>query len=111
MEANNIKIPFWIKIKTMLFGKSFFKGCEITTSKYTRIFLHILNYTYIFGGWIFIADYLDNYFKGIENIIALFIILFILNLVVIYFSNYHTLPTKRKCKNKAKKGWLTPDRE
>ena len=95
METNNIKIPFWIKLKTLLFGKSFFKDYEITVSKYTRIFLHILNYTYIFGGWIFIAHYLDYFFKGVTSTLVSVIIILVINLLIIYLAPYNITPNKK----------------
>ncbi len=73
----------------MLKGKSCFENYKIHVSKPVRYFLHILNFVYIFGGWIFISHYLDYYFKGIiSSLLSLIIIIFI-NIIIINFSTYY----------------------
>ena len=90
MEANNIKIPFMVKIKASLRGKTFMGTYKIVSPFYARQLLYLINFIYIFGGWVFLSHYLDIFFKvkdGIASLLSVIVIL-VINLVIIYLSPY-----------------------
>lgn len=88
METKYDQIPLWIKIKTMLRGESHFKNYKVYAPKLVRLLLHIINFVYIFGGWIFLSHYLDNYYGGIVSVLLSLVIVILINIFIIKFSTY-----------------------
>jgi len=72
----------------MIRGESCFQNYKVIAPKVVRYFLHIVNFMYIFGGWIFISYYVDDYFEGIISPLLSLLILVCINMIVIRFSAY-----------------------
>ena len=78
MENN--KVSFFKKLKVLF---NIGKQDNIKCFFIYKFFLHSISFLYIFGGWIFLAHYLDKFFSGIDSTIVSFIIFIIINILLI----------------------------
>lgn len=83
-----IKIPFWIRFKALVFGKTIYRSNIIRTSFIVSFLWHTINLIFITFGWIFIVSYIDNLFNlnWIADIALSFILISCLNFIAIIYS-------------------------
>ena len=91
-------IPLIIKLKAAFFGNIKYLNKNIQIPLWIRIILHFFNYIFIFGGWIFVASYFDDYLnlKGSESAIASLISIILINLLILFLSPVKIKESNRK---------------